>query len=346
MSDQNNSNEITIKELILTIKEYFREILSKWWLIGIVTSLFVAFFLYKHFTHTITYPYEIKFMVEGESSQPALGGLLGQFGIGKQSTNPAKIQEVGQSNIMFKKSAFTKMNNDFIANKIIEVYELDKIWSQDNPSFKNFRFTTDSITTDLEKLAIKRLALLTWKGQGNGGMPLISMKYDFDNAIYTINTNAEDDELSYYLANTIYSNVEYFFETEILSNKTKTLQLLTKKADSLRVVLETKNVELARFDDGSYGLVNNVYKSKRNILQQEFLAVSNMFSEIMKNIELAEFNLYNSKALFLEVDKTLKPIFGSKSKLIEKVLIGVIAGLFLSILYIVISKFIRSAMKE
>jgi hypothetical protein len=346
MSEQNNSNEITIKELILSIKEYFREILSKWWLIAIITALFVSFFLYKHFTHTVTFPYEIKFMVEGESSQPALGGLLGQFGIGQKSANPAKIQEVGKSNTNFKKIAFSKMDNDFIANKIIEIYNLDEMWGNENEEFRNFRFSNSELKSDIEQLAFKRLSLLTWKGNGNNGMPLLTMNYDFDNAIYLISSNAENDDLSYNLANSLYSNVEYFFETEILKNKTKTLAILNKKSDSLRIVLQTKNIELARFDDRSVGVVNNVYKSKRNILQQEFLAVSNLFSEIMKNIELAEFNLNNSKALFLIVDKTLKPIFGTKSKIVEKILIGIVAGLFLSVLFIVVSKFIKSAMNE
>jgi hypothetical protein len=172
------------------------------------------------------------------------------------------------------------------------------------------------------------------------------MNYDFDNAIYMISSNAENADLSYNLSNALYENVEYFFETEILKNKSKTLEILNKKSDSLKIVLQNKNIELARFDDRSVGVVNNVYKSKRNLLQQEFLAVSNLYAEIMKNIELAEFNLNNSKALFLVVDKTLKPIFGTRSKIVEKVLIGVVAGLFLSILFIVLSKFIKSAMNE
>lgn len=347
MSDTNNSQELTLKEFILLVKDYSKYILSKWWIIILVTALCISVAVYKHITHTIKYPYVLKFMVESESEQPAFGGLLGQFGLGQQSVSPIKVQEVGRSNINFERIVLSKLDDEKIANRIIEWYELDSQWEKRNPDFKQFRFTADTISDDmLDKIALKKLANFTWKGVGNGNEPLITIDYNYDEGIYTIISNTIDPSLSQVLANTVYGYIVNFFETEILENKTKAVALLQSKADSLDLIRGAKNLEIARFDDRSIGIVSKTYQAKRNILQQDLIAISSSYAEVTKNKEIAEFNLFNNKALFLTIDKTLEPILGEKSDLIFKLLLATLAGILLSVIGIIISKFYKAIMNS
>ena len=339
MSIENHSDEITLKELILVIQDYTKEVFRKWWLVGIITALCIGFFLYKHYTHVVTYPYEIKFMVEGEGGQAPIGGLLGQFGIGKQNANPIKIQEVARSNYIFNRIAFSKNEGKLVANNILTTYELNSKWGETSSKLANYTFDqSNNLQTSTDKLAFKKLEGLVWKGSGNDGKALLAINYSFDEGIFKINANSENGQLSKSLANSLYIQVADFFENEILKNKTKALSVLESRLDSLKVLRISKNNELAIFDDRSLGVVSNTYRSKRNIIQQDLIAISGSYSEVLKNKELAEFNLNSSKALFLQIDKTLEPISGVGSSIKKKIIYGLTIGLFLSIFIIVVVK--------
>ncbi|MDA9773327.1 hypothetical protein N9B82_00105 [Saprospiraceae bacterium] len=347
MSNENHSDEITLKELILSVQDYAKEVFRKWWIVGIITALCVAYFFYKHYTHIVTYPYEIKFMVEGESGQPAIGGLLGQFGLGKQNANPIKIQEVARSNSLFERMMFTKNEKHLLANEVISTYKLDETWAETNSKLENFIFNqAQGLKTDIDKIAFKKLEGLVWKGAGNDQNPLLKINYSFDEGIFKISANAEDRQLSKNLATTLYVQVADFFENEILKNKMKALNVLDSRLDSLEVSRINKNAELARFDDRSLGVVSNTYKSKRNIIQQDLIAITGSYAEVLKNKEFAEFNLNSSKALFLQIDKTLEPISGRRSNLKQRLVYGIIVGFLFSVLLIGIRRFYLQAMQE
>ena len=62
------SDEISLKELILKIQEYWKEIWKNWLLIGLITIPFIVLFVFKSLTHIPTYDAEVRFIVEGEGN--------------------------------------------------------------------------------------------------------------------------------------------------------------------------------------------------------------------------------------------------------------------------------------
>ncbi|HMP29386.1 MAG TPA: hypothetical protein PKD85_07285, partial [Saprospiraceae bacterium] len=58
---QIQDDEITLKELILKIKEFVIELFRKWYIIVLCTLPTAAYFYYQHTKHEVTYTAEKKF---------------------------------------------------------------------------------------------------------------------------------------------------------------------------------------------------------------------------------------------------------------------------------------------
>ena len=76
MKEQNylEEDEITLKELILKVKEFFQEVLKNWLLVVLITLPFVLYFFYQAYKMPITYTSELTFMMNDDEGG-GLGGL-------------------------------------------------------------------------------------------------------------------------------------------------------------------------------------------------------------------------------------------------------------------------------
>lgn len=91
--DSFNDDEITLKEIILKIKDYFTEVVKHWKIVLLVTFLFLSYLAYKSIKSEYSYKAKLTFMInqtEG-SSLSGLGGILGQFGFGEK-VNSTRIK--------------------------------------------------------------------------------------------------------------------------------------------------------------------------------------------------------------------------------------------------------------
>lgn len=339
--------EITLKEIILKIQEYFKEVLKYWWFIGFLCLLTSSYFLYKHFTFVPTYNAELRFVVEGQGrSGGGLSSLLGSFGISKSGkVNPYKILEVGRSNKLFENIAFSKYKEDTtFADKILAEYDLINQWSEKNPKFKDFQFTNDTISSSIEKKVFKKLRSLVWGGP-ESELVLSSISLDEEKGIYSLRSFTTDEELSIAMTNKFYQGLKQFFEDEVFENQKKSAQILAAKADSINALRTSKIYELARFEDRNQGLLFKEDVSRQTILSQEIQVLSVAYGEILKNYEMTDINLKDLQPLFMEIDKPFSPLTPSESSLPKNLLLGLVLGGFLGSLCIVIRKIFKDVMK-
>src|SRR2546425_161157 len=77
----NNKEEISLKELIIRIREWIRYLISKWLLICIVGIIGAGLgFLYAYFSKP-KYSASVSFILSGNTQAAGLYGLASQFGI-------------------------------------------------------------------------------------------------------------------------------------------------------------------------------------------------------------------------------------------------------------------------
>ena len=92
MEDQRNLPQIkvlTIKEIILTLKDYFLEIVRNYTIIIVASIPFLCYYIYNFYNTKPTYFAEVKFLVEGSSS--SIGGCLVIFLVDNRLSHSSSI---------------------------------------------------------------------------------------------------------------------------------------------------------------------------------------------------------------------------------------------------------------
>lgn len=350
MSEQQTyqDDEITLKELILKVKEYALEVWNSKLTVVLFCALGLAFFLYKHYTTPITYSAESRFIVEGSGGMGGgIAGLLGQFGIRRDSkVNPYKIQEVAKSSKLIQKIIFKKINDTLIANRIIDLYEFHKSWDKNpNEELHGFYFTQTELSkfSDTENIAMKAV-LNKIIGGPKTKDPLLSVSFDEDSGIFKIGFTTTDADLSMEMEKLLYEEIRIFFEESIVANQAQTVKILEAKADSLQALITSKTYAAASLQDRSLGLISNVQQVKSEKLQKEVTVLSTALAEVIKSLEVADISLKDVQPMFLQIDESLPPLKGSDSSIIMTILKGGIIGFLIAMVFVFGRKVYRDAM--
>lgn len=352
---QHTNDEISLKELILKINEYWREIWNNKWLIALFIIPCIAGFIVHAMTKKPVYVATLRFIVEGESgaSFGGLGGLLGQFGFrgGGGKSNPLQMVEVAKSPDILKDVLFVRVperNNDFVANIVIQEYELDRKWKKRFPELEGFRFRhgdTDSFDVNETRAFLSVMG----KVLGPKKKPqkaLNSVSFNEDTGIFTISSKTESEAVSIALCEQTYETLKVFYEEKILANQKQTRDLLKEKVDSLNALLEQKQLALARFQDSSLGLISREVGVRRDILTKEISALSLAMGEAIKSFELADYAYKDRKPLFLAIDRPLPPITPEEASKLIAIIKGLFLGSFLGAGFVLARKIIKDVMNE
>jgi uncharacterized protein involved in exopolysaccharide biosynthesis len=357
MKENNSStaseDSITLKDLILAFKKYFFEIIRKWWIIALLAIPLCLYFGYNAINAPVTYTAKNRFLIESSKggSLGNLGGLLGSFGFGKQNgPNPFKIIEVGLSTKILDQVFLDTLEgtNNLLGNEIIEKYELDKLWTEKNPEFENFRFKTGDKTQWelIDQKAYKRLIKRAIGTSKDRSKALYKIMRDEDSGIYTINCTTIDHNISYSFSNALFDRLKYFFENEILESQFKTKELLRSKKDSLDAIINIKTRELALFEDSNRGTIGSSGLINRNKILTEISGLSIAYQETFKNYEIADFSYQDKKPFFMLIDTPLLPLSPLGGALIIDLIIALFLAFFMGITFIIGRKIYLEAMAE
>ena len=342
-------DEMSFKDIILTVQEYSREVIRNWKVVGVFCVITLSFFLYRHFSHIPTYNAELRFVVEGQGGVGGgLGGILGSFGLNKQAgVNPYKILEVAKSSKTTQEVLFHGYSGDTtIADKLLEEYDLVEQWSENNEEYENFYFTSDTLSRPIEKSAFKRLKYLIWGSKENTDDALSRISLDEETGLYSISTAAKDERLSIAITTRVYDGIKQFFEDEIFENQKRSAAILSAKKDSVMALKNAKVYQLARFEDRNQQLLLREDATQRAILTQEIQALNIAYAELLKSYEMSDVNLKNLQPLFMEIDRPFSPISPNKSSLMVNIVLGGLLGSFLAVLWIIGRYIYRKTMDD
>lgn len=346
-----NSDEITLKDLIVNVKGYVKEIIRSWFLIGIVALLGVAAFLYQHYNHRIAYECSLTFVVEGQGGGGGgLGSLLGSLGMGggKGGTvNPYKVIEVAHGSELFLKVMGSKATSgDLIANEVLKAYDLTEKWSENNEEFKEFYFDTLAMTYGkdiLNQKAIKGIHKLVWGTQKSRANALVKIHFNEDTGLFYLETISLSEDLTMDLTENFYKAIKTFFEEEMWQSQVQLAAILRAKSDSLKYIRNYKVRELANFENRNRSLVGKQLIAERSILTMEQMAINGAYAEVMKNRELTDINMKDKKPVFVAVDTPFRPLAPMVSSFFKNVVLGVVVGAFFAIIFVIFRKIYRDA---
>ncbi|GLR18832.1 hypothetical protein [Portibacter lacus] len=363
MADQQEyiqDDEITLKELILKIKEFWRELWKYWWLIAIITLPFLGYMVYKAVNAEVTYPAQLTFMVNKDEGGglSGLSGILGTFGLGgggKGEYNLDKMLQLLKSRRITEHVLFTaeaiEGNSDFLANHVINNLDtLDK-WSS-KPGIlggkpdplKDFRFTHDSIEifSNLENAAVKRLQGRIIGSENNAGF--LSSGYNEESGILNIKCETQHEYLSIVLTNNYFEKLSKFYTDKTIGGQKITYDLIKIKSDSIFSELSTSEYQLAKLIETSRGIYLETEQLKKQRLNREIQKLSLMYAETAKNLEIADFTLKTKTPFVTLIDAPISPIKPNSTSLLRSLIVGGFLGVFVGALFVVARKIYKDTM--
>ncbi|HBT94125.1 MAG TPA: lipopolysaccharide biosynthesis protein [Chitinophagaceae bacterium] len=353
MVDQNNTpqidnDEISLKELVLKIKEWYQFFLTKWKLIvlaGIIGGLIG--FTYAYFQKP-TYKAVLTFALEEEKSgggMSGLGGLASQFGFdiggsGGGAFAGSNLIELMKSRLLVEKTLLNPIEVNgktiSIAEYYIQINKMREAWDE-NPAFKNIQFLPNA---DRASFTLQQDSIL--KGIFSAVTSPTSLtigQKDKKVSITSIEVVSSNENFSkIFCENLAKETSEYY--VEIKSKKARlNVEILQHQVDSVRGQFNTSINEVAFASDGIFNL-NPALKSKgtQPAKRQVDLQINTtMLTSLVSNLEMSKMALRKETPLIQVIDKPIFPLEKEKvGKLKSLVLGGFLAG-FLTVLYLVFS---------
>lgn len=337
---QNKSEDISLKELILKIKDWFFYILSKWMVIlacvfiGAILGYFYASSKKPVYTAVTTFVLE-----ESNSSASSLGnlgGLASMVGIdvggGGGIFQGDNILELYKSRTMIENTLLTEVQHNGKKQLLIDVYldfsGIRKNWVK-SPDLKYIRFS------DTEGRPLKSFSRLQDSIIGDI-CNVINVNYlkvakpDKKLSIIRAEVKSANEFFAKSFNDQIVKNVNDFYIQTKTKKSLENVLILKQKVDSVRSVMNGAIYTAAIVSDETPNL-NPTRQVQRlaPIQRSQFSAETNkaILSELVKNLEMSKMSLLKEAPLIQVVDRPIFPLekenFG---KLKGIILGGFIAG--------------------
>lgn len=345
-------DEITLKELILKLQEFAREIWSNKFVIAAVSIFIAGLFIANTLRKDVIYESAISFTLLGGKTKPTVAySPYGDMEFGFVESN--KIKELARSSrIMYNVLlSFVSVDgkSDFISNHLIDIYQLNQEWSKENVipklSLDAYRFTTSDLRAFKEKdfRAINTVHELTSGNTLKSEKGLVNLNYDDKSDIFNLNVKSLNSDLSDVLSKLIYDELSDFYLNETVAKPKEAFEKISNEADSTLILLNSTERKLAFANDRNRGLTSSINQININKLSSEVERLRSAYNQLFESKQRLAFSLSQDQADFQIIDQTYIPI-PEKPSLLKNTLIGLFLGAFLSTIYIIGRKIILDAM--
>ena len=343
-------DEITLLDIIVTVREYSREVIRNWYWIAAFTLPITSYLLYKAFTTKVEYKAELTFLVNGNEGSSlgiaAIAGKLGLDGLGATNTNLDKITDLSKSRRIVQLALFQRSTidgrNDFFANHFIRERELHKAWEKDTTGLTGFLFKHG----DFEKFnRTENKALLQLYDILSGKKGIFSCSFAKMSEMLTLELTTSNENLSIDLLQAIFTELSNFYVEKSIVKESKTYNVLRQQSDSIKRLARARESAAANFDDNQRGLILSQDRLPAEQMKKEALIYNTMYAESQKNLAIAGFALENKAPYIQEIDRPIAPLEPKRKSKKMAVVLGFIIGGFLGTLFIVARKKFRAVLK-
>jgi uncharacterized protein involved in exopolysaccharide biosynthesis len=349
------NEEISLRDLVLKIKSFIREVRLHWYILALCIALVLAIQTYRYLTFIPEYPARITFSVDEDEggSNNGLTSILGQIGLGSvrpSRYNLDKIMALSKSRRVIEHTLFHKIildgKDDFLANHLIRYYHLNNTKENAKKGKADFFFTRDSLSLfrDAENEMLINLYNLIVGSPDNPKKALVNTDYNEDTNIMSLDVSTTNEEISLALADKMFISLSNYYINKAIEKQFKTYSVVSAKKDSVLAVLKSNEYQLASFRDSHRGMLMRTDQIAELRLQREITALSAMYAEVLKNTEIADFSLKNKLPFIQVIDEPLSPIQPTQASLIQMLLIGIIAGGIIGSFYVVGRKIYKDMM--
>ena len=335
-------DEVSLIDIVKRGLSILQVIKREWIILMLCVLLASTYMWYKASIAPIQYPAVLTFMVnENEGGGlGAAGGILGSLGLGGDTGyNLDKIVELARSNRIINQTllstAVVNGKKDFLGNHIIDVYNLPNTkWRKDKILSQGFHFKTSNIDSfsTIEKKVLKRLHVFIL-GQDRSDALLLT-SYKRSTTIMQLDFISESEDLTVAFLKELYHNLSEFYVKKAVEKQKFTYDVIIKKADSIKAVLNNREFSRAKFEDTNRGLFMETSKLPAQKYSRDVTMLNIMYSESVKNAEMADFAIKSKIPFVQSIDIPFAPLSAKEVSKFKNIQLGIGIGLVLGLILI------------
>lgn len=358
---ENSEDEISLKELILKIKEWWRYLWGKKWIIIIVGIIGGALGLAYSFIKKPVYTATTTFVLESGEKSGGLGtyaGLASMVGIDLGGSGGGIFQgdnilELYKSRTMIEKTLFSPVDSvtkQPLIEKYIEMNKLREGWEK-KPNLKNLHFALGDLNRKVADVKTQRLrdSVIGKIVEAIGKGYLSVAKPDKKLSIIKVDVKTGDEIFAKRFNEELVKNVNDFYVQTKTKKSLQNVSILQHKTDSVRAVMNGAIYSAAVVADATPNL-NPTRQVQRAapVQRAQFSAETNkaMLSALIQNLEMAKIALLKETPLIQVVDGPVLPLKKDKLGKIKGIILGGFLFGFLTLCYFTFRMFFKNILSE
>ena len=146
--------------------------------------------------------------------------------------------------------------------------------------------------------------------------------HDKESNLITLEVSSHDELFAYHFNNQLINSVIQHFTVQASKKEKDTYDILKLSLDSVVNQLRLKEEELARVKDKGNNIVRNEGDIQEMRLMRDVRILSLMYSEGLKNLELAKISFLEKKVVIEIIDKPILPLEERKISVLSLLFIG------------------------
>jgi len=342
------NDEVTLKEIILKVKEWSIYLRSKWQIIILAAIIGATIGLIYSSSQKSIYTATLSFVLEDEKSGAGLGtalGLAGSLGLdlgtgGGSIFTGSNLTELFKSRAMVEQTLLRPINRNGKEISLAEAYIQNQGWREvwnKNKELKTIQFVPSNKRLNFTRLHDSVLGVMY---QNLSKTSLTVGQKDKKVAIITIEVTSTDELFAKNFCEALVEQVSDFYVTTKSKKARLNMAVLERQTDSIRRELNAAITGVAVANDNTFGLnpALNVRRAPSVRRQVDVQANTVILTELVKQSELAKVTLRKETPLIQVIDKPILPLekkYFSKGKAL---FLGGFIGIILTAIYFAIKK--------
>jgi hypothetical protein len=353
MNKQIPNDEISLKELIIKIQEWYLYLVSQWKIILLAGIIGAVIGLAYSFIKKPVYMATLSFALEDEKSGGGgLGSALGLAsslgldlgGGGGSIFTGSNLTELFKSRSMVEQTLLSPVTSNGKSISLAEMYLQNSGWRDKwngNPKFENIQFLPNTKRKYFTRVHDSILGVM-YDDLSKTGLS-VGQK-DKKIAIINIDMSSKNELFAKYFTEALVKQVSDFYVTSKSEKARMNMDILERQTDSIRRELNGAITGVAVANDNTFGLnpAMNVRRTPSARRQVDVQANTAILTELVKQTELAKVTLRKETPLIQVIDKPILPL---KKEQFGKIK-GIVLGFFLSVFFVVLFLAIKRLLKQ
>lgn len=343
------SDEVTLKELILKVKDWFSYLWGYKWrilLAGILGGA-LGFVYAKYFTKP-TYTATVSFTLEQKNgSGGALGGLASSLGLSDVGGSSSGM--FGGENVLYLmksnriihqslKEPQTDLKGDHLLNAYLKNH-FEKPLKENK--IKLFPKDLDSVSFTRQQDSLLLLVTKNVKDK-----QIIAERQDKKTSIINLEVKDGNEQWAYLFSKALVKNaIDLYLEIKV-GKLMRTELELTQKKDSIRGLLDGSITTLAYETDLNSHTPLMRYKTNQAKKQIDVEVLKSMYANVIQNLEMTKIQRAQEEPIIEIIDEPILPLEKEKFGKLKGILIFGILFCFVTTVIIVSRKLLKSFLNE